>query len=65
MLYQGGMHSPFRERAVVSSTSLTGPLPAQVPVLEVEAAPRGGAASLYVLLPVTDVVTEGHVLLGI
>lgn len=40
-------------------------LPAQMPVLEVEAAPQGGVAPLDVLLPVTDIVTEGHVLLGV
>lgn len=40
-------------------------LPAQMPVLEVEAAPWRGVASLDVLLPVTDIVTEGHMLLGV
>jgi hypothetical protein len=40
-------------------------LPAQMPVLEVEAAPRRGVTPLDVVLPVTDIVAEGHVLLGV
>lgn len=41
------------------------PLPAQVPVLEVEAAARRGVAPLDVVFPVADVVSEEHVLLGV
>lgn len=41
------------------------PLPAQVPVFEVETAPGRGVVSLDELFPVADVVSQGHVFFGV